>query len=551
MITEDIEILLSNDLKACKSNSISDILLQDIDNILLDRKNEISNEVILIYKKFAPIKKETPDNMTFELFNAMKNYMKEMYSNNNYLDALLIARFLIVKSKLAPVLYVDIADILLKLNNKELAHEFIKIYKTKETNKPLGLLTIANFYNIGLEDYKTAIKYYEKYLLIDETKAVIYTIVGSLYAKAYGDFSIKDQIYYYERAYKLQPHDKLILFSLALAYEKYENKDMANKYYSELIQNNPTDADFYNYGAFLISCGELKKGHEYLTHRFNIKNNINLKYPIPEKFAKKWDFKTDISQKTLLVHYEQGFGDTILYCRFLPQLKKILGKIIFVVQDKLYDLMKNSPIISDGIDIISNNTDISTIEYDYDMALLDTPYVLGIDKNNIPYANGYLTVSEDKIKKYGNLNIKKSENLKIGIAYKGNTTANYQGRDLDISRFENILNISGIDFYSFSMTNEIRNNKITPLAETFDSFTDTACAIKNMDIIISTDNVILNLAGALGVKTFGLFNKQPNFRWFQLKGENVGWYNSVKALQVETKDYWFPVLEKLFKILSE
>ena len=548
MITEDIEILLSNDLSPYESNDISDEILHGIDDILLSKKYDISKDAFLIYKKFTPMKQEAPDGIKMELFNAMQNYMKELFTQSKYIEALLIARFLIVKSQLSPISYYDISEILIKLNQDKLAIEFIKLYEKKETNKPLGFLTIANFYNISLCDYKTAIKYYEKYLKIDETKAVIYTIVGSLYAKAYGDFSLKDQIYYYERAYYLQPKDRLILFSLALAYEKNEDKGKAHNYYSKLIQNNPTDADFYNYGAFLISCGDLKKGHKYLTHRFKIENNINLKYPISDDISKKWDLKSDISQKTLLVHYEQGFGDTFMYCRFVPMLKKYAKKIIFVVQDSLSELLKISPQISDGIEIVSDTVDISTINYDYDMALLDVPYVLGIEVEDIPYAGGYLSVPNEFVEEYKNKYIKPSKKLKVGIAYKGSEISNYEDRNIDFPRFAQLLDIDNIDFYSFEMEDE-KNNKIINLGKTFNSFFDTACAIKSMDLIISTDNVILNLAGALGVKTYGLFNKYTNFRWFNLVGDNVGWYESVKPFQVRDKDYWTPVFEQLYNIL--
>ena len=86
---------------------------------------------------------------------------------------------------------------------------------------------------------------------------------------------------------------------------------------------------------------------------------------------------------------------------------------------------------------------------------------------------------------------------------------------------------------------------------TFSDFTDTACAVKNMDLIISTDNVILNLAGALGVKTIGLFNKQTNYRWFKTTGSNVGWYSSVYPLQNKMQDDWSESLMQLNNIVSK
>jgi ADP-heptose:LPS heptosyltransferase len=93
--------------------------------------------------------------------------------------------------------------------------------------------------------------------------------------------------------------------------------------------------------------------------------------------------------------------------------------------------------------------------------------------------------------------------------------------------------------------------EITNLGKTFNNFTETASAIKNMDLIISTDNVILNLSGALGVKTIGLFNKDTNYRWFKTKGNDVCWYNSTTPLQAETQDDWdFVIKEQMISIIN-
>ena len=68
--------------------------------------------------------------------------------------------------------------------------------------------------------------------------------------------------------------------------------------------------------------------------------------------------------------------------------------------------------------------------------------------------------------------------------------------------------------------------------------------------IISTDNVILNLAGALGVDTIGLFNKETNYRWYQTDGENVGWYESVKPLQAKKQNCWENVFFELVSLVK-
>lgn len=549
MNKEEIKGLLSVDEHVHSANAVSENLLKFLDDFILksvDDENCITTEVFNIYKKFVTMKQDAPEGMKQELFAAIRNYIKERVSCGAYLDAVFMSRFLLVKSKLTPDCYHQIAEMLVNLSELDLALEFIKYYERFETNKPLRILTLANFYNLQIKDYKTAIKYYEQYLKIDETKSVIYTIVASLYAKEYGEYSLKDQIYYFEKAYKLKPKDRLVLHSLAFGYEKLGDKLMANRFYKELLETEPTATDYYNYGAFLINCGEFELGHKYFTKRFET-GDINLKYPVEFNIEKKWDFKSDISDKTLLVHYEQGFGDTFMYCRFVPMLKRIAKKIVFVVQDEVFDLIKSSKFMA-GIKVVSSNEDLSSIKYDVNIALLDVPYVLKIRSDKMPYADGYLSVNAKKIKEYAKVHIKQSKNIKVGIACQGDNSANYGGRDINIERFRKLLTIEGFDFYSLSKGVEGFDN-ITALGNTFNNFTDTACAIKNMDIVISTDNVILNLAGALGVQVYGLFNKYTNFRWYKLKGDNVGWYTSVKPLQAEENNCWSTVLSDVINLL--
>ncbi len=549
MDIENFKSLLNLDSVFCENTIISSEILQRIDCILKNSLNNISDESLGVYKKFVVMKQEAPEGMKNELFKVIKNYQKEKIEQKDFLDALLMNRFLIVKSKLDAQSYYYIADILLNIKEIELSKIFLDYYMKSETNLPLKLLTVANFYNLNLKDYKSAIKYYEQYLNIEETKPVIFTTLGNLYKKAYGDESLKEQIYYFERAYQLKPNDRLTLHSLAFDYEKIGDKKNANKYYSELLNNNPTDIDYYNYGGFLISCGDLYNGHKYLTHRFLI-DDINLKYPQNLDIMKKWNFQDDISDKTILVHYEQGFGDTFMYCRFVPFIKNLCKKIIFVVQDEVFDLIKNSHLINNDIDIISSKSNIQNIEYDYSIALMDLPYILKTTTQNIPFSQGYLEIDNKKINEYKEKHIKASNNLRVGIAYQGNKKANYKGRDIEFSKFSKMLDLPEIDFYSFNMENE-NDTRITNLSQTFTNFTHTACAIKNMDIIVSTDNVILNLSGALGVKTIGLFNKYPNFRWYKLSGENIGYYSSVTPLQVEQEDLWATVISHTINILKE
>lgn len=551
MLREELKTLFNSDTECFYDNGISKTLLKLFDACILEHINEnnFAPEVLNVYKKFSKMKQEAPEGMKNELFVTIRKFAKEQSLSGSDFEPLVLFRFLMVKSKLIMDDYAFVGEHLAKLGYNDLAIEFMKLYEKFEQNKALMFITMANFYNLKLKNYKMAIKYYEKYLQLDATKSVIYVIVGNLYSKVYGDKSLEDQVFYFEKAYKLKPDDRLILHGLAFCYEKLAKKEKAAFFYEKLLDNNPTSIDYYNYGAFLISCGDFKNGHKYFRYRFLIEDE-NLKYPLPND-VKKWDLESDISDKTLLVHYEQGFGDTFMYCRFIPLLKRKAKKIIFVVQQNLYNLIKNSNIISEGISVISDSENLSNLQYDASMALLDAPYALCIESRNIPYYEKYLDIEENKVLEYREKYIKSNNNLKIGIACAGDKSANYHGRDIDIEKFNILTGIKGIDIYSLQFGIESKHPEIIDLGLTFKDFTDTAEAIKNMDLVISTDNVILNLAGALGVKTIGLFNKQTNFRWFKLDDDNVGWYKSVKPLQADIQDDWGPVFSELVNIVAD
>ena len=87
--------------------------------------------------------------------------------------------------------------------------------------------------------------------------------------------------------------------------------------------------------------------------------------------------------------------------------------------------------------------------------------------------------------------------------------------------------------------------KYTPLAGTFRNWEDTALALKNMDLVITSDNGVMNLAGALGVKTFGVFNSMTEWRWIKTQGDDIAWYKSVKPFQCPSTNDWESAMKKV------
>lgn len=482
-----------------------------------------------------------------EYKESIRTMADEVWSQNLWLSALLVYFILLHITNFLPTDFYKFAYVLAKFGKEKEAIALVDVYQNLSTNKKTTYHALANFYYCALNIPQKAIEYFEKFIELDNTNALAYNSVGHLYSDIDVPDSLEKQLYYFKKAYELAPNDPNFVKSLLTVYEKMHNTEKIKEFYPKLIELAHTPRHALNYGLYEFSWGNIQKGCSYFQERFELE-----KYPVgyPKDVltvSNKWNYKDDISDKTLLIHYEEGFGDSIMYSRFLPLIKQYSKKVVLVVQEKLVDLFKNSPIISDGIEIFSNVNDalnyIGKNAYLH-MPMMDLPYPLGVDSCFIPYPDKYLQ-EKNQLEIDNNV-------YKIGIAYSGDVSANYGGRDIELKEFFPLAKIDGVQLYSFQVgeTANVLNDlptdiNIVDLGKGFDTFLDTANALASMDLFISTDNVLLNLAGAVGVKTYGIFNKYPNYRWFDLSGKNVIWYNSVRPFQCITENDWSEVMKRV------
>lgn len=471
----------------------------------------------------------------------------DVWSQNLWLSALLIYYILLHITTFLPTDFYKFAYVLAKFGKENEAIALVEVYQSLSTNKKTTYHALANFYYCALDIPEKAIEYFEKFIELDNTNALAYNSIGHLYADINEPDSLEKQLYYFKKAYELAPNDPNFVKSLLTVYEKLHDTEKVKEFYPKLMELAHTPRHALNYGLYEFSWGNIQKGCKFFQERFELEN-----YPVgyPKDIltiSNKWNYIDDISDKILLIHYEEGFGDSIMYSKFLPLIKQYSKKVVLVVQEKLVDLFKNSPIISDGIEIFSNVNDalnyIGKNAYLH-MPLMDLPYPLGVDSCFIPYPDKYL--QEEKQLEIDN-NV-----YKIGIAYSGDVSANYGGRDIELKEFYSLAKINGVQLYSFQVgeaskaLNDVPSDiNIIDLGKSFDDFLDTANALASMDLFVTTDNVLLNLAGALGVKTFGIFNKYPNYRWFDLSGNDVVWYKSVKPFQCVTENDWSEVMKRV------
>lgn len=517
----------------------------------LCRNGDIQDGMAL-YKEIQNVSGQNP--ITPDFVEKIRDLAEQLFLNKKYTNALIQYKRLLDLAELQANEYLNLALCLIELDQINAAIEFLHKYESAQADKVSAYGILGEIFGLRLKMYKDAILYLEKYVELNQENALAYNTLGHFYSVFYVDEFLQRQFECFLSANKLQPNNPMYVRNVIYAYDRLGDVENTEKYYQKLFKLNPSQLDYYNYGCFKIQQGDFVNGYKYYEHRFFVTER-KLKYPVWLDENKRLKYAEDAEGKTLLVFHDSGYGDTITYIRYMEQFKKLAKKVILFVPEKLIGLFKMS-----GIDVEMHpmTDDLSEIDYDYNVPMLDLPRYVDATVETIPNPQGYLKVSQEKIDEYKKKYFKDSDKIKIGISYCANPEYNnITNRDIPISAFYPLARLENVEVYSLQVAdaeNQISNLpqdiKIINLAPTFKDFEMTAAAMMNMDLIISTDNVILNLAGALGVKTIGLFNRFPEFRWFKTDGEDVGWYKSVKPYKADKFNGWQGLLQKVVSDLN-
>ena len=490
-----------------------------------------------------------------QYMNYALQYAQKMYSDKKYIESIEQYREIMKFSGFPISIYKNIGLCMKSIGNADLAIKFLKRFEEVSPDKEDVYVYLADLTYTDIKDNKKAIEYYEKALEKNKNNYSIYNMLGHLYSTCYQDKFKDKQIEYLTRAYDLAPNNRIVVKNLAYVYGKFDETQKADEFYQKLMYLNPTHSDLHAYGAYLVRHKRFSEGFKFLQHRFLKEDLKNVAFPqLLTTKKKKWNMKLNIQDKHILVHFEQGFGDSIMFVRFLDDLKKRCREVSLVVQPGLVDLFKDSKL---GVDIYTE-PQIPEINYDYWIPMMDLPIVCETRPDTIPKAGGYLKVPKAKINAYKKEHINDNDKIKIGIAYEGTLASKETDRDIPLSYLYPLMRLPDVEVYSFQVDDLSRQMDMIPgdaklirLGKTFKNWEDTACAMNCMDFMVTTDNGVMNLAGALGIKTFGLFNRIVEWRWFKTEGEDIAWYKSIKPFQAPTAGAWEVPVQRVMEEIDK
>ena len=541
VVKKEIPIDNSKDLVNSMDLAMAEYYCQ---NNNFERGLEIFQE--LINKTEDEVEK---NDITNRYINNALVYAQRLFNDKKYIETIEQYRNLMNFSGFPINIYKNIGLCMKFIGNADLAIKFLKRFEEISPDKEDVYMYLADLTYTDIKDNKKAIEYYEKALEKNADNFSIYNMLGHLYSTLYQDKFKEKQIYYLNRAFELAPQNRIVVKNLAYVYGKFDEVQKADEMYSKLMYLSPTHSDLHAYGAYLVRHRRFSEGFKFLQHRFLKEDLGNVAFPEIFKTKKKrWNMKMDISDKKMLVHFEQGFGDSILFIRFAKELKKYCKDVIVVVQDGLVDLFRDSKLDLE----IHHEYEVPKLNYDLWIPMMDLPIVLETQPDKIPMAKGYLKVPKAKINEYKKQYINENDKIKIGIAFEGTLASKETDRDIPLHYLYDLMRLPDVEVYSFQVDDLTRQMDRIPedaqlirLGRTFRNWEDTACAMNCMDLMVTTDNGVMNLAGALGIKTFGLFNRIVEWRWFDVEGDDVGWYKSIKPFQTPTSGAWEVPVEKV------
>jgi tetratricopeptide (TPR) repeat protein len=258
----------------------------------------------------------------------------------------------------------------------------------------------------------------------------------------------------------------------------------------------------------------------------------------------QWTGDGDITGKTVLLHSEQGFGDTIMAARYVRRVAELGANVILGVPWVLASLMDQI----EGIRIVTEAGGLPP--FDLHCPLMSLPRAFDTTLDTIPAEVPYLCAPSAHLGKWRR-RLPQTRALKIGINWAGNPDFKRDdARSIGLRRILPLLAAADVQF--FSLQKDLRpgdaeilqgHPQITLLGPEIDTFADTAAIVSLLDLVISSDTALVHLAGALGKPAWVLLQFVPDWRWL-LDREDSPWYPTARLFRQERIDDWTGVVEK-------
>jgi tetratricopeptide (TPR) repeat protein len=302
---------------------------------------------------------------------------------------------------------------------------------------------------------------------------------------------------------------------------------------------------YWNKSLVRLSLGQYEEGWQLYEWRWKLRS-----FTSPRRSFRQplWLGDHAVDNKTILIHSEQGLGDTIHFCRYLSFLDGRDCRVVLETPKPLVPLFQAR---HGSIQVVATGDALP--DFDVHCPLLSLPLACKTTLDTIPASVPYLCANDEKVAAWrGRMGARTKP--RIGLVWSGGLHP--VGRSLPLQALSPVL-VDSVEWNA--ITKDIRDHDREYLAQNplikdrshwLADFADTAALVAEMDLVISVDTAVAHLAGALGKPVWVLLQFHPDFRWLRDRQDSP-WYPTARLFRQTKADQWGDVVERVAIALRE
>lgn len=353
---------------------------------------------------------------------------------------------------------------------------------------------------------------------------------------------LREAICVFRKLLKTQPDHTSAWVNLGNALLGQNQVSPAMAAYQHAVSVTPGDPTAeWNLGITSLLTGDFTRGWMGYERRFSVAGAP----PRRQRKAPLWQGQS-LTGKTLLLHAEQGLGDTIQFARYAEVFSRQGASVYLEAQAPLIPLLQSTPGVAKLFTPSPEDPDA-----DFHLPLLSAPRLAGTTIDTIPFADHYLQAPAPAVAKWRQwLGPRSAHRKRVGICWAGNPNhKNDYNRSIPPQLLRILDELPGVEWVNLQKGHALPPLNLRDAARELQDFGDTAGLVANLDLVISVDTSVAHLAGALGKPVWILLPFAPDWRWM-LEREDTPWYKHAKLFRQQTLREWQPVLHRVVQALS-
>jgi tetratricopeptide (TPR) repeat protein len=352
----------------------------------------------------------------------------------------------------------------------------------------------------------------------------------------------------YECALVAQPEHSGALLNRGNALRDLNRPEEALASYARALALRPDWAEaHWNESLVHLASGDFERGWREYEWRFRTRSPVTA----PRNFLQpRWRGERDIAGRTILLHAEQGLGDSLQFCRYAPMVATLGVRVVLEVQPALKPLL----ISLAGVALVLAQGE-TLPAFDLHCPLLSLPLAFDTRRETIPASVPYLAPAPDRAAMWA-AELPPGIGPRVGLVWAGYAgNKNDRKRSIALSRLLAPVP-AGVTFVSLQKEASaedralLAQRNIPHLGEALRDFADTAAVVAALDLVIAVDTAVAHLAGALGKRVFILLPFAPDWRWLGYRSDSP-WYPTARLFRQPRPGDWDSVFREVHAAAQE